>query len=652
MTIPKQIVAREILSEHLDNIWYLNEIKRVNLTLDDETIVTSGRAVILSWMVWRFHRTYRQVPLVSAHVFPLKKYTDDTTLNHVNKVMWDTYDCLNDEVAPYTLINMAGEIVNDIFNLIVSRMGEYVGTSSALDYYEILEDTEIQRITATAERSPDGLKVAKDTIKKRLQDPELYRGNNLKFICETGITNWSQLLQIIAFRGYCTDINSNFYDEPIMSAYAHGITNLAHSIMESRMGAKSIMANEDPIRQTEYFNRRMQLILQYIKDLIPGDCGTTKYLHIPVTGPESYKGGIFEAIIGKYQVMKDGSLHCITENDTHLIGQTIRIRSSVYCKHRSKYGICETCFGSLAINVPDGTNIGHWCSVALCAIITQLILSTKHVDGAAAVAGLHMTPNHRRYLRNEGVKLYFKRLKDKKIIITIHKDDLNFLEDLRVFPVSGVKTISRMTAVTIMNVTVQDHITGMSNFAPLDLRLGKAPVHLSVEMLEHIKMYGWTNTETGDYQIDVTEFDFDKPVIVLPKLHRNMLEFMRSVSEFIESKYNKKSKHSTLDDYVDPGEALIDFHALISGELSLGLASLEPFILAFMAKSEVDGRIPDVGEECTFLSTGRLIKTRSCSVGMAYEKQDTWMESFRSLSNKCRPPHPLDGLLMPTMFNR
>lgn len=651
----KQIKARELLNSTLDDIWVLANEKRIKLVLDDGALVTSGRATILSWMMWEFHRRYPTLPVIKSHVIPLRKYTDDTTLNHCNMIMWDTYDHMDGTVGPYELINVAGEVINNIYNLIVGRMGEYVGSSCAIDYYEILKDPKIKNIINTADRTPDGLKGAKDDIKNILQSPDTYQNNSLKFICETGIANWAQLLQVVGFRGFCTDINSAFYNEAIMPGYAHGITDLASSIIESRGGAKSIMSNEDPIRKTEYFNRRMQLLLQHVQNLIHGDCGTTKYLTVPVIGKDGPNGGNFDSLINKYRILNDGSLSMITKNDTHLIGEVIQIRSSVHCKYRSEYSICSTCFGGLSVNVPPNTNLGHWCSIALCSIITQLTLSTKHVDGAAAVAALTMTAYHRRYLRREDDKIFLSpRLKGKRIIITIAKDDIRYLEDLRIFNAINTSTVARMTAITVLNVTVQDQLTGMSNFTPLDMRLGKSPVHLSIKMMEYIKEHGWSNSDNGDYQIDMTNYDYNNPIITLPKLHRNMLEFMKSISEFIESVGGKKAKHVQLQDYNDPGEALLKFFDLINEELDLKLATLEPFILAFMVTSvkDRDGRIPDINTESEFAPTDKLVMLRSAALGMSYGNQSRWMDMFESFRNDKRPPHPSDGLLMPTIFNK
>lgn len=646
----KNVIARELLTQSLDEVWTLNNERRVSLRLDDgEEHITSGRAVIFSWFVWEFHRRYPNVPITKDHVMPLKQFNKDSTLSFCDKVMWSVHGYLNGEVKTYTLCEIATGVINDIYNVCVSRMGRYISGVSALDYYEILKDEKIKEITKSAPASPEGLSNARKEIKTYLQDPNHYKGNNLKFICETGLVNWDQMLQVVAFRGDCTDVNSGFFSETIMAGYGHGITKLHQSLMESRGGAKSLMSNEDPIRKTEYFNRKMQIVCQYIQHLFDGDCGSTMHVEMLIT-KDTLK--MFD---GKYYLTADGSYDIVTRDSVHLIDTVVKMRSAIYCKRRSEYGTCKRCFGILSDSLPDLTNLGHWSATALCAVITQAILSTKHVDGAAAALPLIMTQVHRRYLKLEGNSLYLSRTaKGKKIELTIPENDVKYPEDLRILKSINHHTVSRMSEIKEIGITITDPMTGMRTHQPLEIMLGKSPVHLSAEMLNYLKYNGWSESDDGSFQIDMTTFDNTLPIITLPKIHRNMLEFMLSISEFIESKGDNKARHEKLSDYESPEDALQVFFNLVNEKVSVNIAHLEIFIMTYMVRSKADndGRIPDITEPCEFVPTDALISLRSASAGMAYEKQATWFKSFTSFNGDKRPPHPFDGLIHPKLFNR
>ena len=101
------------------------------------------------------------------------------------------------------------------------------------------------------------------------------------------------------------------------------------------------------------------------------DCHTTALLEFKVEDEVC-----LSKIEGKYYRLKPrGMMHCVSINDTHLIGRTIYLRSAAKCK--CKDGICRTCYGELA-DINKDINIGIFGASAMSSRFTQEILSAKH----------------------------------------------------------------------------------------------------------------------------------------------------------------------------------------------------------------------------------------------------------------------------------
>ncbi|MFO5836853.1 hypothetical protein ACLBSM_32700, partial [Klebsiella pneumoniae] len=73
--------------------------------------------------------------------------------------------------------------------------------------------------------------------------------------------------QSAGWRGFPTVINSDIFKYPVTSGYFDGIWNLYENMIESRSGTKALLYNKELLRVSEYFNRKSQLIAQYVQRL-------------------------------------------------------------------------------------------------------------------------------------------------------------------------------------------------------------------------------------------------------------------------------------------------------------------------------------------------------------------------------------------------
>lgn len=106
------------------------------------------------------------------------------------------------------------------------------------------------------------------------------------------------------------------------------------------------------------------------------DCHTKNYIELEVSSQRILK--MIDARF--YRMSPNGIDHLIkADRDTHLIGQTILLRSPITCASAARgHGICYKCYGELAY-VNRDINPGRYASEKLSAELTQRLLSAKHL---------------------------------------------------------------------------------------------------------------------------------------------------------------------------------------------------------------------------------------------------------------------------------
>lgn len=396
------------------------------------------------------------------------------------------------------------------------------------------------------------------------------------------------------------------------------------------------------------------------KRATPPDCGSTHYISLKVKDDFDGIRSNFDCLLGKYRLIEEtGELKPIKKADREeLMGKTIKIRSAAMCRHRSQYNICSTCYGELALSLPPFTNLGNFSVVSFCEIISQAVLSTKHLDIASSIEVMRLFLQSRRYfsylasdrqsitLRSEWV--------GKKMFLIFPKKEIRNIEDLVAVEKIDDSIAVRMSA--IRSVIVQK---GEGSYEQLKIIAGKTPAYLSPEFLGFIKEKGWEITKDGSYRVEVTDLPPLNPILSLPKKNRSMVEYLASVAEFIESvgESNKEATHTTLTDFNYKegsdeerfGQALDYFMDLVNSKVTVNVVHLEVFMLTYMVTSnrERNSLIPELGQPFEFSSRNNLFFNRSGGQKLAYEFQEWWLTSYKSFRKGGRPNHPLDRIILP-----
>lgn len=615
----------------------------------DGKVISTDRVTKLSVLLWRPFRFYPDVPILTDHHLKQERVTAKSLVKLLNRIIWHIKRTNPTPVDPEHLARLAIETMNDCYNQTTIKLPAYHATLSMFEINEVWQHPLVREANTDVSPTTHGIEgVAYTKLKAAFMAKENFVGNSIIEGLKSGTQKIEQLYQAFGPRGFPTDINSDIFPEPVLTGYIEGIWGLYENMVESRSGTKALLYNKELLRVTEYFNRKTQLIAQYVKNLHPGDCGAD-YITFPVMK------GYLKAMEGKYYLNEEtGQMDVLTGKEEHLIGKRIKMRSVVGCIHRDPQGICETCYGQLADNIPHGTNIGQVAAVSMGDKITSSVLSTKHTDATSAVEQYKIGGIEAQYLR-EGTQsetLYLrKELAGKGFRLVIARNeaanlaDVLMIDNLHGYPPTSASEMSRCGLIrTVNGEDVGDVLT---------VSLYNRKASLSLDMLKHIKQVRWELDTKDNIVIDLEGFDFNLPFLTLPYKHVNMYEVMKRFQSFLHSGSDTEgSKLSSdkvgftsktyLKNYTSVIEGVVALASLVNEKISLPFVHCEVLAYAMTVKSiqQKDYNLPKPGINGQFEKYNKLMQSRDLAGTMAFEKQHEPFANPASFLYTKRNDHP------------
>ncbi|HWT39876.1 MAG TPA: hypothetical protein VN081_01190 [Dongiaceae bacterium] len=647
----RQINARNLAALPKNELWAIPD-QPLAVEFDDGILETNVRATIFSAYIWDFYNKYPGVRTRKSHHLNMvglgKQHMlgKETHLVMLGMMMKDIYDDYKKVVDLEEMWRHAYIVTNNIYNDFTYRCEAYVTTISALDLVEVLAHPEIQKINAEVQPTHESVDASHDKIKKILEtNPDLIR-NPLAVASRTGHSSTGQIVQMVGPRGYITDIDSNIFRYPVLRGYAMGIRSLHDAMIESRFASKSLFFTKDPLQQTEYFNRKLQLMTNTLENLHRVDCGSTSYMPVRLQGRD------LTGFEGQYYW--DGAgLKVLQRTDRHLVGEVVQFRSVLHCQHPDPRGVCEICFGTITQSVPLRTNLGHMSSTTLCEKISQKVLSTKHEDGSSNVLDIELSEYERRYIRavpNEHVLKLSERLAGKNVTMTIYAPEAAHLSDIKTIENLSTVTLNRISELSSVMFTVERK-EGVEQPAEVVVSMDRRKSSMSHHFLEHIKKVGWGLTPQGNFTIDLKDWDASLPMFELPLRHVNMLDFMKRIEAVIRSTGDSGKRivrgQKTFKDFTNTKDALMELYTLVTDKIKVNVTHLAVIVKASQIRSSenLDFRIPLFGNKTEFGTYTDKMQYNSLGPQMAYQNHQRVISSVRSYIIRDRNDHPLDSLI-------
>lgn len=621
----------------------------------DGELIVKDRITKLTALLWGPFKNYPAVPILKEHHINDKRVTAKSLVKLVEKIIWHIHATNPEPVDPEILARLAIEAKNTFYNQATLKLGEYVATLSMFEINEVWHHPRVREANTNIEPTTYGIEqVNYKKLKDVFLDPNELIGNSIIEGLKSGTQKLEQLYQAFGARGFPTDIDSGIFPEPVLTGYIEGIWGLYENMVESRSGTKALLYNKELLRVTEYFNRKSQLIAQYVNRLHRGDCGA-EYITFPVMK------GYLKAMNGKFYLNEEtGKMDVIRGDETHLIGKRIKMRSVVGCVHPDPQGICTTCYGLLADNIPHGTNIGQVAAVSMGDKITSAVLSTKHTDATSAVEQYKLGGVEANYLREGSLSetLYLKKdLMGLNYKLKISRNeaanlaDVLMIENLHGYPPTSA---SEMTKIGLVR-----EIEGQEVGDVLTVSLYNRKASLSLDMLKHVKHVQWTPDDKGNIVIELDGFDFNLPFLTLPYKHVNMYEVMKRIQSFLHSGSDTEgSKLSSdkvgftsktyLKNYENIIEGVVATASLINEKINLPLPHCEVLAYAMTIKSaqRKDYNLPKPGYLGQFEKYNKLMQSRDLAGTMAFEKQHEPFANPASFLHTQRNDHPYALMVM------
>lgn len=638
-----------------NDVWSLPDQDMI-ITFADGDQIVNWRSFVMTHYYWRLFKDFPGASILKSHVIT-DKFDANTHQTFGAKVFWHVFTGAKKQYPNlvWDMSKVFYEITNSIYNATCNRLLKYSTSASLHDIIEVLNHDRIQAAKAEyrdtvqavqySER-PTEAAIAKvhQTTKSVLygDTPEL-KHNNIKKMCVADIVSPGQMIQLIGPRGFLHDINGKVFKYPIDVGYAEGMGKLYDSAIESRSAARALFMQTDPLEQSEYFNREMQLLCSIVHSIQGDDCKNFS------TVPWVVQSGQLQLLRGKYH-MVDGKAVLIWDSIDELVGSVIQLRSITACGNRDTQTVCATCLGWSSTIMQPGTNIGYATVTILCAIISQLMLSTKHYEASTGSQQIEITERMSKWLRgcrHDSSKLLLqKNVVKRNPIIRLEVDSVRQLNNILSVDVSELSPSAITNCKTIGIIDTDKDGNPMGPTDDFKTMIAGQGIFLTTEVLMYLKANGWISTPKY-IEFRLKDWDPEVPIFGTPRIGDNILLFLKEVKSFIMP---TKESEVSITSFTSRGQAMAAFTELLQKrrQLKFNLIQVEIFVRACMTVN--DGNpdnflLPHPNQSFEFRSAKHCLYKRSLTTLLAYETQAAAISDGGWYRKAERVSHMMDPIL-------
>lgn len=641
---------------------------------DGSSIQTVRGCLFISWHLWRFYREYPGLPIQPSHCVQMGAFKKGTETRLGAKIFWDIYYNCNEyhmdsdiERRDELIWKMSltfYRIVNDIHNSVVMHLANYVTTVDLSDIAGLLSDSDIMKAKQsvidavndpTAEVSPVMDKAFKDILSAVTSAKPSMIYNGIAMLARANVLDKNQLVQFIGPRGFVMATDGCMYKHPITVGYSDGFSHTWQRMTESRTGSISLYMNESALKSSEYFNRRMQLLVGVISSIKGVDCGTTDTITCMIGEND------LPAYGGKYHI-HNGQLMEVDINDKSIIGKMLNVRSITLCRNSDPTTICRTCFGNLYKVIPKKTNVGHYLVTEPLSAVSQRIMSTKHV--LASISALYFVLEHAyrdwfKYNPENKSSIILKKHSETKCYkMRVDMDEIQGLNAVLACSDPGSLPPQRISCVTSVSLASEiDKTTNDYNWIMFDTTVGGSGSALSTDVILEIRRHG---VVIKDSIVEITLEDFlDKEILISPRRNENMMQHFSQVRHFILGNDEELDKPGNIGESIvaynrgglspatKAGKAVAALKNIFDEKIITNILHSEILVRACMTVNPLamDYNLPVGGEPFVFSNARNIISNRNLSASMAFQNQSAVLTRPAAYIVRNRQGHPLDPII-------
>ena len=636
---------------------------RVNhkVIFEDNVIADmSYKEIIMNRYIWDLITLVPEIAIVSKYNIT-EHYTNGMyTSKSINKCFEVILkDMINNILIPGNNIKFLEEIykhmyviTNAIYNEVVYDNLDYATSININDLLDIQMDPEL--ISAMKEvdlkKDIDSINRTYEILDRNIRhDPKL-RDNDIAKAYISGQVNPNQIKQVLASRGYVTEIDGSIFKYPIASSFTLGMKDMYDMAIESRSGAKALHLSNKAIQDSEYFARELQLVTMVVEKLEHVDCGNNDYIDWYVRpGSDTISGkSDLSNMVGKRYLNEKGIEEYITNDHKFLIGTTVKLRSVMKCRLKNKHNICSACLGELSYGFHEHSNVGHLSATTLTQKLTQSILSTKHLTSSATTGSISLDENAKKFFvvkEKDGYAFktgILSRAKSKLSLIVPQEQSFGLKDLLNGKDISKLdpSRISRIESMIIVVETKEG-----SEYFPIIVKDGNKRGSFTYKFLEYVVEAGYTLDSQDRYVIDLSGWKYVSPIIKLPQVEFSFMVLAAEIKSILKSiklhrgMRSKESQESLLQKLFD----------LANSKLDVNIALLEVIIYAFSVVSIEDDNygLARGASDPQMASILSNIVNRSMGPTYAYQTVTKQIVSPKSFKATHKTDHLLDIMIKP-----
>ena len=592
----------------------------------DKTVEVPVRAAILQLPIWEIYRKLGY-DVYSKHLFFTKgPYNGKVYGKVMHQVYRDIFRSNKEDDNKYftDIKNAFWNAINNVDDFGTMELNEYHCGLSIVDLAEIAMHPEIQKIRNVNIDVSNGTVLIKERLtraKDKFMALTSIRGNMpndaLCDFIELNSLRDAQVAQVMISYGLRTEINDKLIRRPVYGSSLQGYNDISDYAIDNQAARKNVYYSLDAIKKSQYWARKVSILMSILKALYKGSCNTDVLL------PWTFTDTNYNKCFGKIFIPEYGADPVILMDDNfeQFLNKPIKMFSPITCRHTD--GICMHCFGVLGYNHTPGINIGISCATNFASIISQLILSTKHFDQASPTV----------YIVPEGANEWFMyhpqkggiiftpevmKIKDDIEIGIFYEDingaigDLQYMKDELDMPEHKFSSINTILLKNTNTNVVTELVMKSEDKIP----------HLTGELLNYMK----ENFDILKQEKDVLWIPLNKdyikeskPIMRSVVYNNSMLNYVEHVAAFVEKDQLKKYKNASF--------ALRDFSDLIFDKVQdVNIVQIEALLKAHLVESMTNFSIPIVNdpENVIFAKTDQVISERTISGQLVYEQHNKY----------------------------
>lgn len=505
------------------------------------------------------------------------------------------------------------EMNDDLWSNIVFENLEYTTGLDIRDFLDIQFEPELMDsiMEASEKQTADSIEYTYQVLDKIMKSDK-FKDNPIAIGYNAGTMNPAQLRQMLASRGFITEITGQIFTVPFTYSFILGPRNIYEMAIESRSGAKALYFTIVGVEKSEYMARGIQLVSTILEKVIEGDCGSSEYLNWYLRPPEEHTGSDdLENMLGMYYLNEEtNKLEVITKDSKHLYGKTIKLRHILKCKLKNSRHVCATCLGDISYSLFRHNNVGFFGTTVGTHKCTQFIISTKHLTMSAKPVSLTVAKEASKFIVTKGNNYYLRaniNLNSGTHKIIIEQNEIIGLKGLNQLDITNSNPIrsSRLNSIFIEYVNKNG-----TEIAELKLRHKSTFGVFTKEFLSYMQNR-WELDHLDRVIVDLADWDKTQPIVFSPEVEYSFLDLAIKV----KSMFDKMEPDETPEGFL---QKLFD---VINSKLSVNLSLLSAMSYGFTVRNAAsdDYRLGRHSNNVGIKSLDTIINNRSLGAGYGWE---------------------------------